>query len=104
MRLSMTVWSGGAQRISAVTVRRQPSGGGAQRLDLRATVPARSGPLGPYGVDGVGHQVGGPLVVAPPADKVRPGIGWVPFQREVDLLHALHPFEELLVQQGDAVL
>ncbi len=94
---------GGAVLVMAVTVR-EPSGGGTQRLSLRATVPARSGPLGPNGVDGVGHQISGSFVVDPPAHKVRPGIGRVPFQREVDLLHALHPLEELLVRQGDAVL
>ena len=40
-------------------------------------VPAGAGPKGRYGVDLVGHFIGGPLVVDPPAGEVRPGLGRV---------------------------
>src|ERR1700753_1857831 len=54
----------------------EPASAGAPGLELLLTEPARPGPLGRHRVDRVGHRVGGPLVVDPPAREVGPGVGW----------------------------
>jgi hypothetical protein len=47
-------------------------------------LPARTRPSRRHGVDGCGYRVGGPLVVDPPSDEVRPRFGRIPLDREED--------------------
>jgi hypothetical protein len=74
----------------------------------RVRWPDRRGGADPttrrYSVDGGGHGVGGPLVVDPPADEVRPCVGRLTLDREVHLAHPGDRREELLIAQADAAV
>src|SRR4249919_3708547 len=70
--------------------------------DGGSAAPARARPERRYGVDGGGHGIGRLLVVDPPADEVRPCIGRVALDREVNLAHPGYRVEELLVAQADS--
>src|SRR6185437_3271626 len=62
----------------------------------------RRGPdhRGRHGVDGGGHRIRRSLVVDPPSDEVRPGLGRVALDREPDLAHPGYRVQELGVGQA----
>src|SRR5437588_9114540 len=71
-----------------------------ERSDRRHRVAARSGPQSRHGIDGSGHRVGGPLVVDPPPDELRPGLLRSALDREAHLAHPGHRVEKLGVGQA----
>src|SRR5207302_9614044 len=74
---------------------------GADGGDRRYRVPARPRPQGRHGVDGRGYRVGGPFVVDPPSDEVRPCLGRVALDAEADRTHPVDRLQELGVGQAD---
>ena len=92
---------GGPLRARSCGRAGRPAERGADGRDLRRRVFARAGPLGLHRVDGGGYGVGGPLVVDPPPDEVRPRLRGLALDREVDLAHPGDRLEELAVGEAD---
>src|SRR5487761_1716005 len=75
------------------------SEGRADRRNRRRRAVARSRPHGRYRVYRRRDVVGGPLVIDPPADEFRPGVGRSAGDPEAGLAHPLYGVKELLEGQ-----